>query len=41
MEDLIKTIETFLAFSDDKLAALAQKNQELREQVRGQEGEDA
>lgn len=31
MEDLIKTIETFLAYSDEKLEELSEKNQKLRE----------
>ncbi|MFA9492995.1 SP_0009 family protein [Streptococcus sp. E17BB] len=33
MDDLIKTIEKFLAYSDDKLEELAEKNQALREQT--------
>ncbi|MDQ0223495.1 SP_0009 family protein [Streptococcus moroccensis] len=31
MEDLAKTIETFLAYSDEKLEELAQKNQNLKQ----------
>jgi hypothetical protein len=31
MENLIETIEKFLAYSDDKLAELAEKNQKLKE----------
>ncbi|AND80251.1 SP_0009 family protein [Streptococcus pantholopis] len=31
MEDLIGTIEKFLAYSDEKLEELAIKNQQLRE----------
>ncbi|MGT2757635.1 SP_0009 family protein [Streptococcus ovuberis] len=30
MENLVETIEQFLAFSDEKLEELAQKNQALR-----------
>lgn len=33
MEDLIKIVETFLTYSDDKLAELAEKNQKLKEQT--------
>ena len=32
MEHLIKTIEKFLAYSDDKLEELAKENQALREE---------
>ncbi|MGT2667467.1 SP_0009 family protein [Streptococcus rifensis] len=32
MEDLAKTIETFLAYSDEKLEELAQKNQSLKQE---------
>lgn len=32
MDNLIKTVEKFLEFSDAKLDELAEKNQELREQ---------
>ncbi|MGT2925409.1 SP_0009 family protein [Streptococcus caviae] len=32
MEHLIETVEKFLAYSDDKLEELAQKNQALREE---------
>lgn len=32
MDNLIKTIEQFLAYSDEKLEELAEKNQALREQ---------
>lgn len=31
MEDIVKTVEKFLAFSEEKLEELSQKNQELRE----------
>lgn len=31
MEALVKTIEQFLAYSDEKLEELAQKNQSLKE----------
>lgn len=31
MNDLIKTIEKFLAYSDEKLEELSEKNQQLRE----------
>lgn len=31
IDDLIKTVETFLAYSEEKLEELAQKNQALRE----------
>ena len=30
MEDLLKTIEQFLAFSDEKLEELSEKNQALK-----------
>lgn len=30
MENIIKTVEQFLSFSDEKLEELAQKNQELK-----------
>lgn len=30
MEDIIKTVEQFLSFSDEKLEELAQKNQTLK-----------
>lgn len=30
MEDLIKTIQTFLRYSDDKLEELAEKNKALK-----------
>lgn len=33
MDDLIKTVETFLAYSDEKLEELAEKNQKLKEQT--------
>lgn len=33
MDHLIEIIEQFLAFSDEKLAELAEKNQQLREQI--------
>lgn len=32
MENLIKTIEKFLAYSDEKLEELAEENQKLREE---------
>lgn len=32
MKNLIKTIETFLLYSDEKLEELAQKNKELRQE---------
>lgn len=32
MEHLIETIEKFLAYSDEKLEELAEKNQNLREE---------
>ncbi|MGT2887823.1 SP_0009 family protein [Streptococcus didelphis] len=32
MDDIIKKIETFLAFSDDKLEALEKENQKLKAQ---------
>ncbi|MGT2802201.1 SP_0009 family protein [Streptococcus henryi] len=32
MDNLIETIEKFLAYSDDKLEELAEKNQKLREE---------
>lgn len=31
MDDIIKIVETFLSYSDDKLEELKQKNQELKE----------
>ncbi|MEW4354870.1 SP_0009 family protein [Streptococcus pneumoniae] len=39
MEDILKTVETFLAYSDEKLEELAQKNQTLKEQGDYKEGE--
>ena len=30
MDDLIKTVETFLAYSEEKLEELAEKNQSLK-----------
>ncbi|MGT2785420.1 SP_0009 family protein [Streptococcus merionis] len=32
MEDLVKTVETFLAYSDEKLEELSQKNQKLKQE---------
>lgn len=32
MEDLMNIVERFLAYSDDKLEELAEKNQKLKEQ---------
>lgn len=32
MKDLIKTVETFLAYSEEKLEELAEKNQLLKEE---------
>lgn len=32
MDDLIKTVETFLTYSDEKLEELSQKNQALKVQ---------
>lgn len=32
MNDLIKTVETFLAYSEEKLDELAEKNQSLKEE---------
>lgn len=31
MNDLIKTVETFLVYSEEKLEELAEKNQSLKE----------
>lgn len=31
MDDLLKTVETFLTYSDEKLEELSQKNQALKE----------
>ena len=31
MDNIVKTVEKFLTFSDEKLEELSQKNQELRE----------
>ncbi|MBM9832439.1 recombinase [Enterococcus faecalis] len=32
MEDLAKTVETFLAYSDEKLEELSRKNQKLKQE---------
>lgn len=32
MENIVKTVEKFLAFSEEKLEELSQKNQEIREE---------
>ena len=37
MEDLLKTIEQFLEFSDEKLEELAEKNQALKLQENQEE----
>ncbi|MGT2826321.1 SP_0009 family protein [Streptococcus himalayensis] len=39
MEDILKTVETFLSYSDEKLEELSQKNQALKEQFGHKEGE--
>lgn len=38
MEDLIKKVEQFLAFSDQKLEELSEKNQALKLQENQKEG---
>lgn len=39
MEDLLKTVETFLTYSEIKLEELSQKNQELKTE-RMEKGEE-
>ena len=39
MKDLLKTVETFLTFSEAKLEELSDKNQKLKTGV-GEEGEE-
>ena len=42
MEDLLKTIEQFLAFSDEKLEELAEKNQALKlQEIQKERGKHA
>ncbi|WP_303952509.1 SP_0009 family protein [Streptococcus vestibularis] len=37
MKDLLKTIETFLTYSEAKLEALSEKNQQLKTDVQRKE----
>jgi len=36
-EDILQIVETFLTYSDEKLAELSQKNQDLKLEVSDQE----